>query len=87
MSEREKYRQICREAKLTGTLLGALIVFWLIAGFGASHIEVEIFRLPLWVITSTVGVWLAAILGVKILISCVFRDLDLDTEAENADTE
>lgn len=81
----EKWQQICREAKGTGTALAALILFWLAAGFGASHIDAEIFHLPLWVVTSTVGVWVMAIILVKLLLKYVFRDMDLEEGAQDAE--
>ena len=80
MTEKEKYRQICREAAATGIALLILIVFWLFAGFGLSGSDVTIFRLPLWAATSTVGVWIFAIVLVWGLTRFVFRDMDLEEE-------
>ena len=78
MSEFEKYQQICREAGWTGAALLALIVFWIVAGFSLAGLEGEIFGLPVWTITSSIGVWLFAIVLVKLLTTFVFRDMDLD---------
>ena len=61
MSEFEKYQQICREAGWTGAALLVLIVFWVFAGFGLASVEGEIFGLPLWAVTSSIGVWFFAI--------------------------
>ena len=80
MTEKEKYRQICREAAVTGIALLILIVFWLFAGFGLSGSTITIFRLPLWAAASTVGVWLFAIVLVWILTKFVFKDMDLGDE-------
>ena len=82
--QEENWRQMCREAKGTGTALAALILFWLAAGFGASRLEGEIFSLPIWVVTSTVGVWFMAIVLVKLLLKYVFRDMDLEEGADDA---
>jgi len=82
MSEQKKYRQICREAKWTGAVLLFLIVFWLIAGFGVSQCKTEIFHLPLWAVTSTVGMWLMAIIAVKFLVKFVFRDMDFAADGQ-----
>lgn len=76
MSEFEKYRQICREARYTGLALLVLVVFWLAAGFGLSGMAGEIFGLPVWAVTSSIGVWFMAIVLVKLLLSFVFKDMD-----------
>ena len=80
MTEKEKYRQVCREAAATGIALLILIVFWLFAGFGLSDSAATVFRLPLWAATSTVGVWIFAIALVWGLTKFVFRDMDLEEE-------
>ncbi|MBO6210608.1 MAG: YhdT family protein [Schwartzia sp.] len=80
MTEKEKYRQVCREAAATGIALLILIVFWLFAGFGLSGSSITFFRLPLWAAASTVGVWLFAIVLVWILTKFVFKDMDLGDE-------
>ena len=60
MTERGKYRQIKREAIATGVVLLLLILFWLVAGFGLSGLDVKVFHLPLWAVMGTVGVWFMA---------------------------
>lgn len=80
MTREEKYRQMRREAGCTGLALLLLILFWLAAGFGMSGVDVKVFHLPLWTITSSIGVWFMAILLVKILLGFVFRDMDLQDE-------
>lgn len=57
MSDYEKYQQIKREAGWTGLALFVLIGFWLAAGFGLSGMEGEVFGLPIWAVTSSLGVW------------------------------
>lgn len=90
MTEYEKFRQVCREARGTGVLLGVLIVFWLAAGFGAYAVwgsEPAVFGLPVWAIGGTIGVWLFAIVGVWVLLRTTFCDMDLDDAAgSSADT-
>ncbi|WP_462331700.1 YhdT family protein [Schwartzia sp. (in: firmicutes)] len=83
MSEKEKYRQICREAAWTGISLLALIIFWLFAGFGLKDSGIEIFHMPLWAVMSSFGVWIFTIILVKCLTSFVFRDMPLDEKEEN----
>ncbi|MBQ1867280.1 MULTISPECIES: YhdT family protein [Selenomonas] len=82
MSEYEKYQQIKREARWTGLALFVLILFWLLAGFGLSGLPGEVLGMPLWAVTSSVGVWFFAILLVKLLTSLVFQDMELDEEKE-----
>ncbi|SDP55877.1 YhdT family protein [Selenomonas ruminantium] len=80
MTDWEKYQQIRREAAFTGLALLVLILFWCWAGFGLSDVEAEVFGLPLWAVTSSIGVWFFAIVLVKILLRYVFRDMSLDDE-------
>ena len=47
MTNEAKYKQVCKEAKATGFALLALIVFWLLAGFGAAQLDIRVFHLPL----------------------------------------
>jgi uncharacterized membrane protein YhdT len=85
MNNYEKYRQVQKEAAATGLLLLALIVFWICAGFGLADVRMEVFHLPLWVWTATIGVWLFAICGVKLLTTAVFRDMSLEDEEAGHD--
>ena len=82
MSEYEKYQQIKREARWTGLALFVLVLFWLLADFGLSGLPGEVLGMPLWAVTSSVGVWFFAILLVKLLTSLVFQDMELDEEKE-----
>lgn len=82
MNNYEKYRQVRKEAAGTALLLLILIGAWIAAGFGLAEIPVELFHLPLWVWTATIGIWLFAIIGVKILTATVFVDMSLDDSEE-----
>lgn len=72
------FSQIKREAIATGIALLALIIYWLIAGFGLSGIDVTVFHLPLWALAGTIGTWLFALLLVALLLRFVFCDMPLD---------
>ena len=88
MNTQEKYRQVRREARATGTLLLALIAFWLFAGFGVYALwpEAAIGFIPLWAILASLGVWAFAITGVILLVRSVFRDMPLgDGEVSGRD--
>lgn len=82
MSDYEKYQQVKREAGWTGLALFVLIGFWIAAGFGLSGMEGELFGLPIWAVTSSLGVWLFAIVIVRLLTLFIFRDMELDEAAE-----
>ena len=81
MTRKEKYRQMCREARATGLTLLALIVLWCCFGFGGFALtgaEPFLFGLPLWALAGTIGIWLTAIGLVWGLTRSVFRDMALD---------
>ena len=80
MTEKEKYRQVRREAVATGIALLVLIVFWLFAGFGLADVGATVFCLPIWAVMGSVGVWLFAILLAWILAERIFRDMELEEE-------
>ena len=80
MTDWEKYQQIRREAVYTGLPLLVLILFWCWAGFGLASVDAVVFGLPLWALTSSIGVWFFAIVLVKMLLKFVFRDMPLDEE-------
>jgi len=63
-------------------LLLVLIVFWCFAGFGLADSDVKVFGLPLWAVAGSIGVWAFAIIGVKVLTSTVFHDMDLESEED-----
>lgn len=80
MKRSDKFRQANREAKSTILATLAVIVFWLLAGFGLAGINVTIFHTPLWVVGGCIGTWLFAILVSIYLADYVFKDIDLDEE-------
>ena len=80
MSDAQKFSLVRREAIYTGRALAGLIIFWLIAGFGTSSLDVKIFHLPLWALLGTVGVWIVAICISAVLSKVLFKDVDLGGE-------
>ena len=48
MKRKEKLRQIAKEAKSVLWAVIAIIVFWIVAGFGVSKLHITIFHTPLW---------------------------------------
>ena len=80
LNDTEKFNVVKREAIYTALALAALIIFWLIAGFGTSPLEVKIFHIPMWAIFGTIGVWIFAIFISFILSKKIFTDFDLEDE-------
>ncbi len=80
LNDTEKFNVVKREAIYTALALAALIIFWLIAGFGTSSLEVKIFHIPMWAILGTIGVWIFAIFLSFILSKKIFTDFDLEDE-------
>lgn len=78
LTDAEKFSLVRREAIFTGLALVGLIIFWLIAGFGTSSIDVKIFHLPLWAFLGSIGVWIFAIFISFILSKKFFSDMDLE---------
>lgn len=77
---REKMAQANREAKATVVALAAVVLVWIVAGFGLSACDIEVFNTPIWVFGGTLGTWAAAIVAAVVLGRCVFADFDLDDE-------
>ena len=71
-----KYLETLREAKGTVAALLALIVFWLLAGLLFSGVEISVYKVPLWAILGTIGVWTFAIL-LATTLSKNIKDADL----------
>lgn len=80
LTDAEKFSLVRREAIFTGLALVGLIIFWLIAGFGTSSLDVKIFHLPLWAFLGSVGVWIFAIIISFILSKKIFKNIDLEGE-------
>ena len=79
----EKYRQIRKEAGACVIALVVLIVFWAIAGFGVSRLDITVYHTPLWAITGCIGTWVFSIIMVVWIVKKVFKDFDLEDEDEN----
>ncbi len=83
MTDAEKFSLVRREALYTGLALAGLIIFWLIAGFGLSSLDVKIFHLPLWAFAGSIGVWIFAIFVSWVLSRKLFKDVDLGGDGDD----
>ena len=82
MSLKEKYRQIKKEAAVCVIGLIVLIIFWIVAGFGVSRLDITVYHMPLWAITGCIGTWLFSVVMVVWMIKKVFKDFSLKDEDE-----
>ena len=78
----EKLLQANKEAKATVVALILTVLVWIVGGFGLAGVDVQIFGTPIWIIGGTLGVWVFAMLVTVVLSKFVFKDFDLDEEAE-----
>lgn len=78
MNDAKKFSLVKREAVYTGIALAGLIIFWFVAGFGTASLDVKIFRLPLWAVAGTVGVWFCGIGIAFVLSRKLFSDMELE---------
>ena len=81
MTKAQKDLQIRKEAKAT-LILFFICMFWHI-GFGwglSGTTDITIAKLPLWWWLSTPGVFVVGLVGVIVLLKCVFKDFSLDDE-------
>lgn len=82
MKRSEKFRQANREAKTTVLATIAVILFWILAGFGLSGSDIVIFDTPVWVIGGCIVSWLFAVVVAWWLANYVIKDVEDDTAAE-----
>ena len=81
----EKLRICAKEARITVVALAAIIVVWLVCGFGLAGIDAALWGIPLWAFAGTVGTWVFAIIVAAVLSKRVFADFDLDDAEGVAD--
>lgn len=77
MTYDDMLRQTNRDALWALVALAAVVVVWLLCGFGLAGLDVQVFSLPLWVVMGLLGTWAAAIVA-AVLLARRFKDLDLD---------
>ncbi len=83
MSEKEKFRQMNKEAKYSWIVGFVIMAFWFASGFGIYELcgsEWTICYMPAWMVISCIGSWILSIVGVVWLVKCVFKDFDLTEE-------
>ena len=80
MKRSEKFRRANHEAKVTCFATLAVIVFWILAGFGLSGLDISLFDTPIWILGGCIGTWLFAVVVAFWLAEHVIQDVDLQEE-------
>ena len=81
-SMKEINKQLNKEALLTLGLFLLFFLWWYATAYGLADAEWTVFGLPAWFFMSCVVGWLLCCLGVTFLVKKFFRDVDLDSFAE-----
>ena len=78
--EKKAADAISREARRTAVVGVLFALIWVVLGFGLSAVPVTVMGLPLWAVTSSVGVLVTgAVLAVCLAYTA--EDIPLDDEA------
>jgi uncharacterized membrane protein YhdT len=82
MSEKEKFTQMNKEAKMTWIIGFIVMAFWWVTGFGLYAVApgAMILGIPAWMMVSCFGSWFLSIALVYWLVKNVFKDFDLTDE-------
>ena len=80
MQDETRADAISREARRTAAVGVLFALIWIVLGFGLSAVPVTVMGLPLWAVTSSVGVLVTgAVLAVCLVHTA--EDIPLDDEA------
>lgn len=80
MQDETRADAISREARRTAAVGVLFALIWIVLGFGLSAVPVTVMGLPLWAVTSSVGVLVTgAVLAVYLAHTA--EDIPLDGEA------
>lgn len=80
MQDETRADAISREARRTAAVGVLFALIWIVLGFGLSAVSVTVMGLPLWAVTSSVGVLVTgAVLAVY--LAHMAEDIPLDDEA------
>lgn len=91
MSDKEKNKQLNKEALLTIGLYAIFFIWWYAFGYGLSSGDPSnytyILGLPSWFFVSCVLGWLLVSLAVVVLVKKFFVEIDLDSDDEAKNNE
>lgn len=84
LSERERNKQMNKEAITSCVLYAIFFLWWYFTGYGMSSGDPAEFTyvmgLPLWFFLSCVVGWLLLIVAVIFTVKCLFVEFDLDSD-------
>ena len=87
LTREQKERQIRKEAGAT-LLLFVFCFIWNVGfAYGLSGNGARLFGLPVWWLISTPGMFVAAVIGVAILLKKVFVNFDLEDTEEGGESD
>lgn len=80
MQDETRADAISREARRTAAVGVLFALIWIVLGFGLSAVSVTVMGLPLWAVTSSVGVLVTGAV-LAIYLAHTAEDIPLDDEA------
>lgn len=85
LTDEEKHEQILKEVKWTFLLI-LIVAAWHIGfAFCLEGIDKMVFGMPLWFFVSTIGAFVVSVVGVMLLLKCVFVNFDLGDETDEVE--
>lgn len=78
MKRSEQFRQANKEAKITCYATLSVIIFWILAGFGLSGLDINILNTPVWVWGGCVGTWIFSMFVAVYISEKVIKDVECD---------
>ena len=82
----DKLRATNRDALWALGALAFVVLVWIVSGFGLAGVDARIAGVPLWVVTSLLGTWAAAIVA-AVVLSRRFVEFDLEDKPERSAAE
>ena len=87
MTEKEKYDQCHKEAKITLRVYAGYMVWWFLMGFGLNSLGVNklpfIMNLPMWFFMSCIVGWILVTIVVILVTRKHFKHFDLGQESDS----
>ena len=80
MQDETRADAISREARRTAAVGVLFVLIWIVLGFGLSAVPMTVMGLPLWAVTSSVGVLVTGAV-LAIYLAHTAEDIPLDDEA------
>ena len=82
MNREDKHKQCIREIKATLIVVLACCIWHIGTAFALNGTGLYFLGMPAWFSVSVFGTIIIALVGVRVLLKCVFVDFDYDDEAD-----